>query len=309
MSSGALAALIASLALAVAPASAQDRGRWQERSADHGNNGGDARAQQRSQRANPDGAQARPRGDAVQRSQQVGRPQAQPNRGYNQSGAPWSGQGMQTRRDQPTVQQQQPARRTQYNGTQQYNERRRQQLNDGNRAAQQENWRNRRGATASDPWNVRSDPEWRRQNGDTRRWNDDNRQGWNGNRNTWNTNNRNTRNTWNNDRRGYGQNQSWNRGWRNDNRYDWRGYRSSNRNVYRLGSYYAPSRNYSYRRLNSGFFLDSMFFSDRYWINDPWQYRLPEADGPYRWIRYYDDVLLVDTYSGEVVDVIHDFFW
>ena len=31
--------------------------------------------------------------------------------------------------------------------------------------------------------------------------------------------------------------------------------------------------------------------------------------GPYRWVRYYDDVLLVDIYSGEVVDVIHDFFW
>ena len=33
------------------------------------------------------------------------------------------------------------------------------------------------------------------------------------------------------------------------------------------------------------------------------------SDGPYRWIRYYDDALLVDTYSGEVVDVIHRFFW
>jgi hypothetical protein len=28
-----------------------------------------------------------------------------------------------------------------------------------------------------------------------------------------------------------------------------------------------------------------------------------------RWVRYYDDVLLVDVYTGEVVDVIHDFFW
>ena len=26
-------------------------------------------------------------------------------------------------------------------------------------------------------------------------------------------------------------------------------------------------------------------------------------------LRYYDDVLLVDTYSGEVVDVIYEFFW
>ena len=55
--------------------------------------------------------------------------------------------------------------------------------------------------------------------------------------------------------------------------------------------------------------LGSLFFGSRYWINDPWQYRLPEVYGPYRWVRYYDDALLVDIYSGEVVDVIYDFFW
>ena len=37
-------------------------------------------------------------------------------------------------------------------------------------------------------------------------------------------------------------------------------------------------------------------------------YRLPPADGPYRWVRYYGDVLLVDVRNGYVVDVIHDFF-
>ena len=44
-------------------------------------------------------------------------------------------------------------------------------------------------------------------------------------------------------------------------------------------------------------------------ISDPWTYRLPEVYGPYRWIRYYDDVLLVNTYTGEVVDVVHNFFY
>jgi len=58
-----------------------------------------------------------------------------------------------------------------------------------------------------------------------------------------------------------------------------------------------------------GFFLDSLFFQPRYFINDPWAYRLPPAHGPYRWIRYYDDVMMIDCYTGEVVDVIHDFFW
>jgi hypothetical protein len=102
---------------------------------------------------------------------------------------------------------------------------------------------------------------------------------------------------------------SWNHDWRRDNRYNWYSYRNSNRNVFHLGSYYSPYRNYSYSRVNIGFRLGSLFFGSRYWINDPWQYRLPEAYGGYRWIRYYDDALLVDTYSGEVVDVIYDFFW
>ena len=100
-----------------------------------------------------------------------------------------------------------------------------------------------------------------------------------------------------------------NNNWRRDRRYNWNTYRNSNRSLYRLGRYYSPYRNYSYRRLSIGFFLDSLFYSNRYWINDPWQYRLPEVYGPYRWVRYYDDALLVDTYTGEVVDVIHDFFW
>jgi hypothetical protein len=36
---------------------------------------------------------------------------------------------------------------------------------------------------------------------------------------------------------------------------------------------------------------------------------LPPAYGPYRWVRYYDDVLLVDIRSGYVVDMINNFFW
>jgi hypothetical protein len=102
---------------------------------------------------------------------------------------------------------------------------------------------------------------------------------------------------------------SWNRHWRNNYRYDWYGWRNRYPSYFQVGIYYAPYRNYSYRRLSIGHVLDSMFFGDEYWIADPGYYRLPEVYGPYRWVRYYDDALLVDIYSGEVVDVIHDFFW
>jgi len=102
---------------------------------------------------------------------------------------------------------------------------------------------------------------------------------------------------------------SWNHSWRNDSRYDWQRYRYSNRNLFRSGAYYSPYRNYRYNRLSIGIVLDSLFYSNRYWLSDPFQYRLPPAPYGTQWVRYYNDVVLVDVYTGEVLDVIHDFFW
>ena len=100
----------------------------------------------------------------------------------------------------------------------------------------------------------------------------------------------------------------WTNHWRDDRRYDWRRYRDRNRSVFRIGFYYDPF-GYSYRRFGIGSFLYPNYYQSNYWINDPWQYRLPPAYGSYRWVRYHSDALLIDTYSGEVVDVIHGFFW
>ncbi len=111
---------------------------------------------------------------------------------------------------------------------------------------------------------------------------------------------------------GYGHQQrdgEWNHGWRQDNRYDWRNYRESNRDEFHVGRYYAPYRDYYYNRLGVGFYLQPLFFGSDYWISNPWDYRLPPAYGPYRWVRYYNDVILVNTYTGQTVDVIYDFFW
>jgi len=105
-------------------------------------------------------------------------------------------------------------------------------------------------------------------------------------------------------------NDRWNRDWRSDRRYDWQDWRGRNRSAYRLPRYYAPrGYTYGYQRFGIGFTLGSILFSQNYWINDPWQYRLPPAYGPFRWVRYYNDALLVDIDTGEVVDVIHDIFW
>lgn len=96
--------------------------------------------------------------------------------------------------------------------------------------------------------------------------------------------------------------------WRNDHRYDWRRWRDRNRSIFRLGFYYDPF-GWSYRRWSIGSFLYPSYYGSNFWLDDPWRYRLPPAYGPYRWVRYWDDALLVNTYTGQVVDVIHNFFW
>lgn len=103
-------------------------------------------------------------------------------------------------------------------------------------------------------------------------------------------------------------NNRWTQHWRGDRRYDWRRYRDRNRASFRLGFYYDPF-GWNYRRFNIGTYLWPSYYSQNYWIHDPWRYRLPPAYGPYRWVRYHNDALLIDTWSGQVVDVIHGFFW
>ena len=100
----------------------------------------------------------------------------------------------------------------------------------------------------------------------------------------------------------------WSTDWRRDNRYDWRHWRDRNRNRFRIGIYYDPF-GWGYQSFDIGWRLWPNYYSSSYWINDPWQYRLPYAPAGTQWIRYYNDALLVDMYTGEVVDVIHGFFW
>jgi hypothetical protein len=100
----------------------------------------------------------------------------------------------------------------------------------------------------------------------------------------------------------------WNTDWRHDNRYDWTSWRRSHRSHFHLGFYYDPF-GWGYRPYLVGWRLWPAYYSSRFWITDPWYYRLPYAPPGYRWIRYYDDLILVDTWDGRVVDVIYDFFW
>ncbi len=100
----------------------------------------------------------------------------------------------------------------------------------------------------------------------------------------------------------------WNTSWRNNHRYDWNDYRRHHRSRYHLHSYHDPL-GWAHQLFSIGWRLWPNYYSSAYWINDPWMYRLPPAPPGTRWIRYYNDALLVDMWSGEVIDVIHGFFW
>jgi Ni/Co efflux regulator RcnB len=93
-----------------------------------------------------------------------------------------------------------------------------------------------------------------------------------------------------------------NRNWGRD---DWRGYRDTNRGLYARGNWRAPFR---YNAFRPGLRIAPNYFGQQFWISDPWRYRLPPTRGFQRWVRHYDDVLLVDTRRGVVVDVIRGFY-
>jgi hypothetical protein len=100
----------------------------------------------------------------------------------------------------------------------------------------------------------------------------------------------------------------WNHNWQSNHRYDWRDHRRHHRSLFHLGFYFDPF-GWGYRPYSIGWRLWPSYYRSTYWLHDPWMYRLPYAPPGYRWIRYYDDAILVDTWDGTVVDVIYNFFW
>lgn len=312
-----LAVIIAATALVPPAALAQDRGRWsgRDRSA---NSSGEQSSEVRQNR-----------GEWRQRQQQSQQaPQARPQRQWNGGERQRGGWNRPQQQATPQAAPQESFRQQQQQRWGGNRGDRSQWNNSGDRSrwtGSRSRWnggdrRPEAGQAQQPSQEVRDRDDRSRWNGDRSRynrgnrdWNDsdnDRNRDWSRDRNRWdNDRSRNwsgDRNRWDSDRsRG-----RWNNNWRNDRRYDWRGYRSSNRSHYRLPRYYAPRGwGYGYRRFGIGFTLNSILYSSNYWINDPFYYRLPEVDGPYRWVRYYNDALLVDIYSGEVVDVIYDIFW
>ncbi|WP_026359800.1 RcnB family protein [Sphingomonas sp. PR090111-T3T-6A] len=95
---------------------------------------------------------------------------------------------------------------------------------------------------------------------------------------------------------------------RREARGDWRDYRRSHPEAFRGPAYVGPRAGWRYRPVGVGYRFEPGFYDRRYWI-DPVRYRLPPVVGYQRWVRYGNDVVLVDTRSGRVMNVYGGFFF
>jgi Ni/Co efflux regulator RcnB len=74
---------------------------------------------------------------------------------------------------------------------------------------------------------------------------------------------------------------------------------------HRRSAYIAPYRGFSYRPVSVGFRLRPAFYSPRYYISDYGYYHLRAPHGRWlRWIRYGDELLLVNIRTGRVLQVM-----
>lgn len=70
--------------------------------------------------------------------------------------------------------------------------------------------------------------------------------------------------------------------------------------------YVAPYRQWQYATVRPGSQLRAGFYGPRYHIANVSQYRLRPAARNQRWIRYGDDLLLVNTRNGRVLQVVRN---
>lgn len=78
---------------------------------------------------------------------------------------------------------------------------------------------------------------------------------------------------------------------------------------HRRSAYVAPYRSWNYRPVTIGYRLQPAFYGSRYYINDYGMYHVRAPSRWQRWIRYGDDLLLVNIRTGRVLRVVHYRYW
>lgn len=87
-------------------------------------------------------------------------------------------------------------------------------------------------------------------------------------------------------------------------------YRKYDRHYYRHGydrhhhvRYVSPYRHWSHHRVRPGYRLRPAFYGSRYYINDYDMYGVRAPSRYERWVRYGDELLLVNVRTGRVLAV------
>jgi Ni/Co efflux regulator RcnB len=99
----------------------------------------------------------------------------------------------------------------------------------------------------------------------------------------------------------------WDRNWQHDGHHDWRRYRDHHRSLFHLGFYIDPF-GWNYQPYGIGYRMWPAYYGNQYWL-DPAMYNLPFPPPGCAWVRYWNDAVLVDLYTGTIVDQIPGFFW
>lgn len=94
---------------------------------------------------------------------------------------------------------------------------------------------------------------------------------------------------------------------RREYREDWRDYRKTHDGDYRRPAYRGPA-GYRYRPVAAGHRFAPAYYARNYWINDYSHYRLGRPGYDQRWVRYGNDVVLVNIRNGRVGVVYRGFF-
>jgi Ni/Co efflux regulator RcnB len=95
---------------------------------------------------------------------------------------------------------------------------------------------------------------------------------------------------------------------RRESRQDWRDYRRTHRSVYTRPAYRWP-RGYRYNAPAVGSVLNSVFWGPRYRVNNYATYRLPYPGRNRAWVRYGNDVVLINARTGRIITVYNNFFY
>ena len=114
---------------------------------------------------------------------------------------------------------------------------------------------------------------------------------------------------------GKGGHHSWNKGgsWSNSSSHSWNkgnrhGWKKGGHHGWKKGGHHKFKRHHNWSRIDRGFFVPQFWWAPQFNVWNWEVYGFAAPGHGRRWIRYYDDALLIDEY-GRVIDRRADMDW